>query len=1019
LILMLLKAQTIEIDQFSDGKLLFHAPNNSLRLVFRDGTINSIFNINSTNNSISFKSVPLSDNLIMLMHCNAGNIFDANNGACFNGTIIDLNGTVVVDGIQLGGVKQITTNNIPSVGFLGISYTFNQYERHYINWIKFRFPKQDNTNDRNLQIANGTIFAHLNYSLGIDLKVFNSIDGSHVIAYTSVLNITGWNNRNYSYLQDPSYLIVSVCFYNEYTNKMNDPIKIYDSLQNLGLITLDTFDCSSGFNSDNLISNICYFELEYSKSYNSSYFEQTNSFWIITFSSSGAVFQSESLLYSHGILKNRQDGGDFSLIGGYMKPLPFGELVLILFDSYCLISSKNSNQPYSNLTNENWNSTQDMYTRAKKLYATSLNFGNNFSIIIGKNDFGIMPNNSLWILLQDYQNNYGIIAVDIRKINADAGYENPIIKTIYPEKNSNLQFPIQADFNLSILFYVPVIPSLGNISIYQGGSIRQTYPANTRCKNINGTIITCTVFTSTFNRENKTYVITADNDFVKSSTNNEPLFGIKQNIWIVSTSKRESTTASLCLTEDGFKYYKNLSSKESFFNMLQQQLVVSIPIDNLNQLIPTGRINPDSTSPNKALVEFLVNEAESTLFPDTDSIISDLNTLINNKDASSLVQQNLTVYLDASYGFIPNPNLWYEFRFYFLGIIIGCVVLGIIYFWLRKRNPKWFGENISIISIFVVISGADVEILNLLNSELGGLKFFSSPFSEKAIKRILYVTILNIFIEDLPHLIIQLLLGCSIAFAIFIKSILSYEIKTLPPTLTIINCEKEFNLLGNKTCSKCEQTLFNSYSGYQKSFSRDGFNPIDLTKTPCAIGQALWQLTNNMTYDKLKLDDTKVLDEFCNNLTPQVVCTVDIANGIISSIKNDCATELSNYNTYDATKDSRLYYDGQLAEEVIFNYYINPLYKNVVCAKSGGGYCAMYPNYIMTATFYDLPQFNLAPKNKSTSTIECTDCAKKTLVKVYRYLQTITDPIVKKGLRDLFSSKYALLPANYPSYIDA
>ncbi|CAG8738311.1 7260_t:CDS:2, partial [Gigaspora margarita] len=243
---------------------------------------------------------------------------------------------------------------------------------------------------------------------------------------------------------------------------------------------------------------------------------------------------------------------------------------------------------------------------------------------------------------------------------------------------------------------------------------------------------------------------------------------------------------------------------------------------------------------------------------------------------------------------------------------------------------------------------------------------------------------------------VKLLLGCSIAFAIFIKLILSYEIKTLPPTLTIINCEKEFNLLGNKTCSKCEQTLFNSYSGYQKSFSRDGFNPIDLTKTPCAIGQALWQLTNNMTYDKLKLDDTKVLDEFCNNLTLQVEYTIDIANGIISSIKNDCITELSNYNTYDATKDSRLYYNGQLAEEVIFNYYINPLYKNVVCAKSGE-----------------------APKNKSTSTIECTDCAKKTLVKVYRYLQTITDPIVNKGLRDLFSSKYALLPANYSSYIDA
>ncbi|CAG8580652.1 4166_t:CDS:2, partial [Dentiscutata heterogama] len=45
-----------------------------------------------------------------------------------------------------------------------------------------------------------------------------------------------------------------------------------------------------------------------------------------------------------------------------------------------------------------------------------------------------------------------------------------------------------------------------------------------------------------------------------------------------------STTGTLRLTEDGSRYYNGLSSKTSFFEMLQKQLTDCIPISDTNRL---------------------------------------------------------------------------------------------------------------------------------------------------------------------------------------------------------------------------------------------------------------------------------------------------------------------------------------------------------------------------------------------------------------------------------------------------
>ncbi|CAG8763941.1 25780_t:CDS:2, partial [Gigaspora margarita] len=737
-----------DVKQFSDGKLIILTENNTeFKLIFRNGTIKTFSNFKNLTNDVPTQIFPLSDDLMIIMFCNIGT-------PCTNGTIIDLNGNVINKNVQLGGITTLTTNNMPDVGFLGVSYTNNT-----IRWIKFRFPQ--NNAESNLQINSGTIHAHANYSIK-NVTLFNNIDGSHAIVYSSFLSSI---HEDLVYISNPSYFTTSICFYNEDTKIVNDPIQIYDSLQNK--VNQTTFICRSDFISNNSTSNICIIGLNYSPSSNiTTNIAAITDLWLISFSSLGTVFQSKSFVY-HALDRNASGGISPTIIPSDTQyditPLPFGELLAI-------------------------------------------NTGVNTSIQ--------GPNNTLeHVAFYDviYSNRSYGPGLPLKQTIDVAGYENPNIISTNPARNtlnSTVLVPFKiTTFNIS--FSIQVIRSTGNISIYQSDNLRQIFPTNSKyCTTYNGSstisgmILSCTILPSTFNRENQTYMITAENNFVKSASNNEPLIGIEKDIWMVSTSKRKSTTGTLRLTEDGTKYYKRLSSKKNFYEMLQNQLVDCIPLYDMNRLVSTNRATTDPNFHKQFLVEFLINQADSLTDPDVKTIITDLNTLIINKDASCLVKQNLSIFLDSTYGFQQSPNLWNEIKFYLLGLGAICLIFVAIYLWSRKNYPEgdtfsifkvtlitldfvlnvlfiltnghefddlfisretrdnfqfreWFTENSNILAVLTILSGADIESLTLFCSMFGGYKIFSAPFSINAINWINYGSILNIFIEDLPQLIIQ------------------------------------------------------------------------------------------------------------------------------------------------------------------------------------------------------------------------------------------------------------------------
>ncbi|CAB4428513.1 unnamed protein product [Rhizophagus irregularis] len=85
---------------------------------------------------------------------------------------------------------------------------------------------------------------------------------------------------------------------------------------------------------------------------------------------------------------------------------------------------------------------------------------------------------------------------------------------------------------------------------------------------------------------------------------------------------------------------------------------------------------------------------------------------------------------------------------------------------LNQDFAKWSNSHKTVISIFALISSADIEALNILQS----FGFFKSDFSEQTTGKIFWGACLDIFIEDIPQLIIQIL---------YFRSVLYYDVISL------------------------------------------------------------------------------------------------------------------------------------------------------------------------------------------------------------------------------------------------
>ena len=73
----------------------------------------------------------------------------------------------------------------------------------------------------------------------------------------------------------------------------------------------------------------------------------------------------------------------------------------------------------------------------------------------------------------------------------------------------------------------------------------------------------------------------------------------------------------------------------------------------------------------------------------------------------------------------------------------------------NAKFQEWFSQNLRVASILTLLAGADVEVVTLLGSKFAGLKMFSAPLSKTLLNQVFWGGTLNLFIEDIPQLIIQ------------------------------------------------------------------------------------------------------------------------------------------------------------------------------------------------------------------------------------------------------------------------
>jgi len=85
----------------------------------------------------------------------------------------------------------------------------------------------------------------------------------------------------------------------------------------------------------------------------------------------------------------------------------------------------------------------------------------------------------------------------------------------------------------------------GNITIFQKNdrkNIRQIISGNnkeyiTLSDDGDGTTVNVTIIESTFNNFDESYYVSIDNNFVKSRSYQEPLYGLNEDVWSFTISK--------------------------------------------------------------------------------------------------------------------------------------------------------------------------------------------------------------------------------------------------------------------------------------------------------------------------------------------------------------------------------------------------------------------------------------------------------------------------------------------------
>ncbi|CAJ0880955.1 6464_t:CDS:2, partial [Entrophospora sp. SA101] len=270
-------------------------------------------------------------------------------------------------------------------------------------------------------------------------------------------------------------------------------------------------------------------------------------------------------------------------------------------------------------------------------------------------NYGIFTQNNTFIEIIPNKNNnksWNIISTKVpRFLPDDKGYSNPNIDSTYPPINGVIEIGSK---EINVTYNTPFVPSINSISIYQINNddqniLRQSFSADSPyCKiSDDKKSMTIQVLTSTLNLSNTSYFVVIGDGALKKSSTNQPLMGIRKNIWKFTT-----TNGILRLNVEGTNLFNNLDStnKSKFIKNLKNGLANLTPIDPTRLNFIKDQMDY-TTLPPTLLLSFGILKSNNSEEINVSQVIDNLNTLIKNKFITGISIHNHTKFIDENHGF--------------------------------------------------------------------------------------------------------------------------------------------------------------------------------------------------------------------------------------------------------------------------------------------------------------------------------------------------------------------------------
>ncbi|CAG8803348.1 8058_t:CDS:2, partial [Gigaspora margarita] len=403
--------------------------------------------------------------------------------------------------------------------------------------------------------------------------------------------------------------------------------------------------------------------------------------------------------------------------------------------------------------------------------------------------FDILQNNTMLVALNETTTSWRILSVQLPSLSPYNGsgseYSNLHVNGTYPPKGFN-NLELNSNY-ISITYQDSITFNDGSLKIYQ-----KTSDGNTTLRQL--------INTKSCNLGNGCNV--SDN-----------VVTLKVLANIQSSSKRAGDIQGvLRLTNDGTQYFNGLSKedKDSFFDNLIKELKYLIPTEN-GRLSTDKHTQKDPNESSKIIISISISEAKGSDKMTTTQIQSNLILLITNKEFTGISTGSTTKYLDETYGYQRHP-------------------FAVLFSEKSDAYVDWFVQYGRVAVTFALASGANIDTLLILRSNLMNIEMFRAPFSDASLTTIFWGACADALLTEIPQFIIQI---------IYINSSVLFD---AIPIFALV--ASGLSVLASIT-SKIFFIRYKAYSPYLSRF-------VEKRRTSTIEGSKV----NKQTYDTIELADT-------------------------------------------------------------------------------------------------------------------------------------------------------------------